>query len=139
MATKQEQAFHKRLAEESYKEVREFYDMMESKCPEGFSKRYRNLTKAQLCVYAGIFNRDYAEYKKGVDQYERHTRGALRDAATTLTIPIISVSEEKAAEYGIGPGGFAAAPPDTCEKVFAKKLAYYKSLYNKLPRGYFKS
>ena len=129
MATKQEQAFHKRLAEESYKEVREFYDMMESKCPEGFSKRYRNLTKAQLCVYAGIFNRDYAEYKKGVDQYERHTRGALRDAATTPTISIIGVSEEKAAEYGIGDS----------EKIFAKKLAYYKSLYNKLPRGYFKS
>ena len=46
--------------------------------------------------------------------------------------------EEKAAEYGIGPDGFAADPPDKCEMIFAKKLAYYKSLYN-LPRGYFKS
>ena len=104
------------------------------------------MAKAQMRVYAGVYNRDYGEYKQGVDQYERYTRAYLRNEEAALAkgeryVRFISVKEgsEKAMEYGIPSSGVTLANPDTHREMYERKVAEYKGLYNALPRGYFRS
>lgn len=100
-------------------------------------------------VYAGVYNRDYGEYKRGVDQYERYTCADLRNEETALAqggryARFIAIEDNKiAVEHGIH-GGIPAdeliqLSPDAHREMYQRKLARYKGLYNELPRGYFRS
>ena len=137
--TREKIAEIKQDAERAYKEVRDFYEQTEREAPEHLTKRCKKITLAQMRVYSGIHNRDYGEYKKGVDDYERHSRTAVREAETRPTVCAIWVADEKAAEYGVPAHGFTRASPDVQREVLERKLVKYKGLYNELPRGYFKS
>ena len=137
--TREKIAEIKQDAERAYKEVRDFYEQSEREAPECFTKRCKKIALAQMRVHAGVYNRDYGEYKKGVDDYERHSRTALRKAETGPTVWVTWVTEEKAAEYGLPASGVTQMSPDAQRERFERKLAKYKGLYNELPRGYFKS
>ena len=129
----------KQEVERAYTEVRDFYEHIERESTEHFTKRSKKIALAQMRVHSGIYNRDYGEYKKGVDDFERHKRAGLREAGTNPTDCFIWAGDEKAAEYGLPARGFTQASLDAQRELFERKLVKYKGLYNKLPRGYFKS
>lgn len=135
----------KQGAQRSFKELREFYEQAEREFPDSFPKLSRNILKAQMRVWAGVYNRDYGEYKQGVDQYERYTRTSLRREEAALeqgghVVPVIAVSGEKAEEYGVSASsGITHASPGAHRDMYERKLIMYKGLYNDLPRGYFRS
>ena len=79
-------------------------------------------------VHAGVYNRDYAEYKKGVDAYEKLSQERPTDQS--LRIHVTCKDAAKLAEY--------EASSDPLKTIFEGKLARYKAMYNQLPRDYFK-
>ena len=68
------------VAEQKYKYLRESYEEMVKMrvTVPNLEKTSLKMAKAQMTIYAGIYNRDYAQYKKGVEKFETY---ALR---TTL-------------------------------------------------------
>ncbi len=137
--TREQIAGIKQEAKRAYTEVRDVYEQFEREIPEHFTKRCKKIALAQMRVHSGVHNRDYGEYKKGVEDFERHSLAAVRKAETTPTICAIGVGDEKAAEYGLPAPGFTLASPDAQREVLERKLVKYKGIYNELPRGYFRS
>ena len=120
-------ALFKDRAEKSYTELRTSYEQI--KDVPNLSKTSKKMAKAQMTVHAGIYNRDYAMYKKGVDNFEKYSARAVVEASEpNKSIPIIETDDPSRYEGRQAP-----------QSVFhERKLAFYKGLYNELPRGYFK-
>ena len=112
------------VAEQKYKYLRERYEEVRVTDPT-VVKTSVKMTKAQMTIYAGIYNRDYAQYKKGVDKFEKC---ALR--LMNLKYNMSERVMEDRTEEG------KAAMGDN--EWMNHKLAFYKNLYNELPRRYFK-
>jgi hypothetical protein len=114
----------KMFAKDSYDYLTKTYEEVK----DGNDKKSRKITKAQITIWAGIYNRDYKEYKKGVDTFKQLTdEEKINQDKNTRNI-FIQNGEE-------------------CEIVcdneftfdwFDKKQELYKKLYNDLPKGYFK-
>ena len=117
---------HKMEAKKSYDYLLKVHnETKDIKCNN--EKLCYKICKAQLTIYAGIYNRDYKEYKKGVDMFadviEKYNE--LPDVATILRVR----------ENGEGESRDNMDMPEW----FNYKYNYYKNLYNILPRGYFKN
>tara|TARA_B110000285_G_scaffold61080_1_gene70227 strand:- start:550 stop:897 length:348 start_codon:yes stop_codon:yes gene_type:complete len=91
-------------------------------------KKGRKITKAQITIWAGIYNRDYKEYRKGVDAFKQLTD----EAKTYLPKNVINIYIEN------GNDNNEECDKDYTIEWFDKKQEFYKNLYNDLPRGYFK-
>ena len=118
--------FHMKNAKESYEELRAIYDQL----PKGLvCKVAKRQMRAQMTVHAGIYNRDYAQYKKGVDAFETHGMEVLQ-----ASMPRIMVSDNLASKNGDG----SAIDESELQRFYERKLESYKKLYTVLPRGYFK-
>ena len=101
----------KAVAEDRYQYLLLAKNRLIDKLPAGKSSRQSaKLVKAQMRVYAGIYNRDYAMYKKGVDGYEK----CFFKDTPDVTIDVVVSPKMK------------------------EELDAYKDFYNQLPRGFFK-
>ena len=114
----------KMFAKNSYDYLTKTYEEVK----DGNDKKSRKITKAQITIWAGIYNRDYKEYKKGVDTFKQLTDEEKINQDKNVRNIFIQNGEE--CDY-------------ECDKVFTyewfdKKQELYKNLYNDLPRGYFK-
>jgi len=118
----------KRNAEQSYKFLREAYEKIkeDSLTTPGIDKTGLKIAKAQMTIYAGIYNRDYAEYKKGVDKFEKYAlkQSTLKNIGLCIRTMENTNEADKAAM--------------TQTEWLDHKLEYYKNLYNVLPKRYFK-
>ena len=85
--------------------------------------------KAQLAVYAGIYNRDYGLYKKGVDAFAKYGRRLLLESRDPTDGMLTLVATDDPSIY--------AGSPDVMEQFYQRKVSYYAGLYGELPRGYF--
>ena len=113
---------HKQMAKESYEEIKAIYDQL----PKGLaSKAAKRQMRAQMTVYAGIYNRDYAQYKKGVDAFETRGVEVLQESMP----PIMFSGTSK---------NVSAVDKSDAQRFYERKLEYYRRLYTLLPRGYFK-
>ena len=115
------------VAEQKYKYLRESYEEMVKMrvTVPNLEKTSLKMAKAQMTIYAGIYNRDYAQYKKGVEKFETY---ALRSTLLKDTVAR-RVMEDRTEEGKAAMGN---------NEWMNHKLAYYKNLYNELPRRYFK-
>ena len=93
-------------------------------------KRSSKQCKAQMSVYAGIYNRNYALHHKGVQAFEKM---ALAYLAGTFRPDKVLIGTEDPANV---PARRSIADP--VADFYQRKLDLYKGLYNQLPRGYFK-
>ena len=84
------------------------------------------ITKAQITVYAGVYNRDYKEYKKGVDMFAKAVEECKK---LPYDISVLRIKEEEKTQ--------ARDSMNMCDWL-DYKYTQYKNLYNILPRGYFK-
>jgi hypothetical protein len=114
----------KMFAKDSYDYLTKTYEEVK----DGNDKKSRKITKAQITIWAGIYNRDYKEYRKGVDTFKQLTDEEKINQDKNVRNIFIQNGEE--CDY-------------ECDKVFTyewfdKKQELYKNLYNDLPRGYFK-
>ena len=114
----------KMFAKNSYDYLTKTYEEVK----DGNDKKSRKITKAQITIWAGIYNRDYKEYRKGVDTFKQLTDEEKINQDKNVRNIFIQNGEE--CDY-------------ECDKVFTyewfdKKQELYKNLYNDLPRGYFK-
>tara|TARA_R110000772_G_scaffold21086_1_gene58289 strand:- start:564 stop:914 length:351 start_codon:yes stop_codon:yes gene_type:complete len=103
---------------ETYEEITDVKD----------DKKSRKITKAQITIWAGIYNRDYKEYRKGVDAFKQLTD----EAKTYQDKNVINVFIRKGEDCDY------ECDKDYTVDWFDKKQEFYKNLYNDLPRGYFK-
>jgi hypothetical protein len=114
----------KMFAKNSYDYLTKTYEEVK----DGNDKKSRKITKAQITIWAGIYNRDYKEYKKGVDTFKQLTdEEKINQDKNTRNIFIQNGEEREI----------------VCDNEFTfdwfdKKQELYKKLYNDLPRGYFK-
>ena len=93
----------------------------------------RGIAKAQITIWAGIYNRDYKEYRKGVDTFKQLTdEEKTKQGKNTLNLKM------RAATEGSDEIEFISYDNSTVCNWFDDKHEYYKNLYNELPRGYFK-
>ena len=116
---------HKMGAKKSYDYLLKVHnETKDIKCNN--EKLCYKICKAQVTIYAGIYNRDYKEYKKGVDMFADASEkfNELPEVATILRVR----------ENGEGEARDFMDMPEW----FNCKYNYYKNLYNILPRGYFK-
>ena len=92
-------------------------------------KQSRKIMKAQITIWAGIYNRDYKEYRKGVDAFKQLTE----EVKTNHDKNAINIYMNKGmdGEYTCGKG--------FTDEWIDKKQEFYKNLYNELPKGYFKN
>ena len=116
---------HKMGAKKSYDYLLKVHnETKDIKCNN--EKLCYKICKAQLTIYAGIYNRDYKEYKKGVDMFADASKkyNELPECAAILRIKENEAIQER----------------DSMDmpEWFNYKYNYYKNLYNILPRGYFK-
>ena len=126
MPTSREIAAGKEQAKQHYDKLLEVYELHmanEVSVPKGVIKAY----KAQMSVFAGIYNRDYAQYKRGVDRYAKYGNPD-RYAANSY---LFSSGHDRDSEVSTN--------TSLAKTLYDDNLALYKSLYNKLPRGYFRS
>ena len=116
---------HKEIAAREYGRIRKLYDLAR---PSAI-KECIKVMKAELTVYAGVHNRDYAQYKKGVDAFEKSIK-----APALYSKPFVKVGHD-------GVMSDVMDGSDGCdhEEINGQKLLYYKDMYNVLPRGYFRS
>jgi len=92
------------------------------------NKNSRKITKAQITIWAGIYNRDYKEYRKGVDAFKQLTdEQKTKQDKNTINV-CIKKGDHDTEEWD----------KDYTMDWFDKKQEFYKNLYNDLPRGYFK-
>ena len=114
---------HQQLAKESYDEFKAMYDTLP---PNTLGKKQM---KAQMTVYAGIYNRDYGQYKKGVDRFKKHGMANIQASHPLVTI----ISANKSRDINC-----ATMDREYLPDFYERHLQYYNELYNDLPRGYFK-
>ena len=111
----------RKAAAKQYDECRKIYDV-----GAGLMMREsKKVIMAEMTVYAGIHNRDYAQYKKGVDQFEKRIKASALYVGHNAAV-----------------GGGRAEILDGCtdmKKLYEGKLRLFKDFYNALPRGYFRS
>ncbi len=91
-------------------------------------KKSRKIMKAQITIWAGIYNRDYKEYRKGVDAFKQLTD----EEKTNQDKNAINIYMRKGEECKY------ECDNDYTVDWFDKKQEFYKNLYNDLPKGYFK-
>ena len=109
----------KAVAKDRYQYLLQAKNRLIDKLPAGKgSRQSAKLVKAQMRVYAGIYNRDYAMYKKGVDGCEK----CFFKDTPDVTIVVVS----------------AALATQASKEKMKEKLDAYKDFYNQLPRGFFK-
>ena len=70
----------KLIAKNAYEELRAF--LATQQCRE--NKQMRKMTKAEMTACAGLYNRDYAMYKKGVDTLEALEPGSRAECTEDL-------------------------------------------------------
>ena len=92
------------------------------------NKNSRKITKAQITIWAGIYNRDYKEYRKGVDAFKQLTDEQKTKQDENAINIYMKKGEDDTEEWD----------KDYTMDWFDKKQEFYKNLYNDLPRGYFK-
>ena len=119
-------------AKSAYDSIRMDYDEF-SHHKRAFSKETKKMMKAQMAVYAGVYNRDYAMYKKGIDTYE-----ALIAIVVTAPHTQYVVLTDDMQKFGVNEGVQYATSHMDMQTFMRDKLAKYKAIYNQLPRGYFK-
>ena len=113
------------VAEQKYKYLREGYEALVSAAIPNLEKTSLKVAKAQMTIYAGIYNRDYAQYKKGVDKFEKYALRSMNLKGTVACRTMEDVTE--------------VAKAAMSEKEWIDhKIAFYKNLYNELPKRYFK-
>jgi len=91
-------------------------------------KKSRKIMKAQITIWAGIYNRDYKEYRKGVDAFKQLTDEEKTNQDKNAINVYMRKGEDDTEEWD----------KDYTMDWFDKKQEFYKNLYNDLPRGYFK-
>ena len=91
-------------------------------------KKSRKIMKAQITIWAGIYNRDYKEYRKGVDAFKQLTDEQKTKQDKNAINVYMRKGEDDTEEWD----------KDYTMDWFDKKQEFYKNLYNDLPRGYFK-
>jgi len=116
---------HKMKAKQSYDYLLSVYN--ETKDIYNEKKLSYELLKAQVTVYSGVYNRDYKEYKKGVEKFADVMK-KLKELPKNVTHIRIKENEETQERDYMNMS-------DWCDY----KYNHYKNLYNILPRGYFKS
>ena len=91
-------------------------------------KRSRKICKAQITIWAGIYNRDYKEYRKGVDAFKQLTDEEKTNQDKNAVNIYMRKGEDDTEEWD----------KEYTMDWFDKKQEFYKNLYNDLPKGYFK-
>ena len=92
-------------------------------------KSYKKMITAQVTIYAGIYNRDYQKYKKGVDMFAEIMQAVKEEAKTQEGYTVIRIKQEdKVTERD------CMNLSDWCDF----KYDYYKNYCNQMPKGYFK-
>jgi hypothetical protein len=102
---------------ETYEEIKDLND-----------KRSRKIMKAQITIWAGIYNRDYKEYRKGVDAFKQLTDEEKTNQDKNAINIYMKKGEDDTEEWD----------KEYTMDWFDKKQEFYKNLYNDLPKGYFK-
>jgi len=117
---------HKMEAKKSYDYLLSIHnETKDIQCSE--KKLSYELLKAQITIYAGVYNRDYKEYKKGVEKFADVMK-KIKELPKNVTYLRIKENEAiQKRDY--------MNMSDWCDY----KYNNYKNLYNILPRGYFKS
>ena len=116
------------VAEQKYKYLRERYEEMVSAANSNLDKKSLKMARGQMTIYAGIYNRYYAQYKKGVEKFEKY---ALRSLCfkDTIYARLLRTMEDQSED------GKAVM---SHKEYVNHKIAFYKNLYNELPKRYFK-
>ena len=117
---------HKMEAKKSYDYLLKVHnETKDIKCNN--EKLCYKICKAQVTIYAGIYNRDYKEYKKGVDMFADASEEYNELPHGFHTWLRIKENENKQERDSMD-----------MPEWFNYKYNHYKNLYNILPRGYFK-
>ena len=114
----------KMFAKNSYDYLTKTYEEVK----DGNDKKSRKITKAQITIWAGIYNRDYKEYRKGVDAFKQLTDEEKTNQDKNVINIYMRKGEDDTEEWD----------KDYTMDWFDKKQEFYKNLYNDLPKGYFK-
>lgn len=128
MPTEREIAAEKQEAKVYYDKLLSTYELLKGK-NVSMPKHAERAMKAQMSVFAGIYNRDYALYKRGVDKYAKY--GNPDKYLNDVVDRVFIVSDDPFMH------GALSSSSNQVKTFYDRKLALYKSLYNKLPRGYF--
>jgi hypothetical protein len=81
----------------------------------------RNMIKAQIKIHAGIYNRNYGEYKEGLDKYKSNANDVIE--GRMLIIKNGQIDTEYTNFNKI--------------EYMQLRVKHYESLYEQLPRNYF--
>lgn len=102
--------------------------------PESAKEENKKMTLAQITIYCGLANRDYAMFKKGIERFEKYSLKILemyQDPNIRLTGMIQCENDADTSNYANTTNPFLT--------FRNRKIEYYTGMYNQLPAGYFRS
>tara|TARA_R110000782_G_scaffold170566_3_gene262315 strand:- start:187 stop:621 length:435 start_codon:yes stop_codon:yes gene_type:complete len=98
-------------------------------------KESKIMARAQIKIYAGIYNRDYGEFRKGLDKYKLYLNKSKEGELVRITYEDV-VTEANNTEANDTEAHYTQVS-DIDADYINEKIRRYETLYEKLPRNYF--
>ena len=120
MPTEREIAAEKEEAKVYYDKLLSTYELLKGE-NVNMPKHAERAMKAQMSVFAGIYNRDYALYKRGVDKYAKY--GNPEKYNDMVDVAVLA-SDDPSLHDAL------SSSSNQVKTFYDRKLALYKSLHN---------